>query len=542
MAPALNDTTASVQSAGNDLKRALKRRQVSMFAIACAMGTGLIIGSGTGLLRGGPGSLLIAYITTGTCVLFVMTALGEMATYIPMNKGFSGYASRYMHPALGFATGWNYFFKYLIATPVNLTACGMIIQFWRPDLNVAIWIATFGVLILLVNLSHVNVFGETEFYLSCIKVVTIVGLILVCFIISAGGSPSREVIGFSYWREPGAFAEYLLPGTLGRFLGWWACMYQAAFGFLGTEVVAMTFGEASNPRKTIPHAIKQTFFRIAGFYVLGVWALTMTVPYNSPALIGASKQSTSAAASPFVAAITIANIKVLPHIINGSLLVFALSAACTDIYCASRSIYGLARDGQAPAIFAKTLKSGVPIYSVLAASFGILLGFMNAAKSASVVFNYLVSLATLFALLNWICILLSYFNFRRGLKVQGVPIKTLPYVGYFQPYGARFSMFISLLVLIFAGYDAFIPYFKPDVFVLKYISLVIFAFNFCLWRFWKGAHHVKPQEMDLTTGYYDFSVGEEANIADLSEKADRLSTPETRVKDTIGEDVQTDAK
>lgn len=157
----------------NELKREFKPRQVFMFSIACAIGTGLVIGSGTALSRGGPGSLLIAYLMVGAAVFFVMTGLGEMAAFLPMNKGFGGYASRMVDPAFGyvvsstfvvcgsranmiessFATGWNYFFKYIIATPANLTAAGLVIRYWRPDLNVGIWVAVFGLVIIVINVS-----------------------------------------------------------------------------------------------------------------------------------------------------------------------------------------------------------------------------------------------------------------------------------------------------------------------------------------------------------------------------------------------------
>ncbi|KAK7579505.1 hypothetical protein V3481_015301 [Fusarium oxysporum f. sp. vasinfectum] len=150
---AVESQTQGESTQTNELKRDFKPHQVFMFSIACAIGTGLVIGTGTALSRGGPGSLLIAYLLIGCTVFFVMTALGEMATFLPMNKGFGGYATRMVDPAFGFATGWNYFFKYIMATPTNLTAAGLVIQYWRPDLNVAIWITVFGIAIVLVNVS-----------------------------------------------------------------------------------------------------------------------------------------------------------------------------------------------------------------------------------------------------------------------------------------------------------------------------------------------------------------------------------------------------
>ncbi|KAI8712746.1 AA-permease domain-containing protein [Fusarium sp. LHS14.1] len=496
----------TVQS--NDLKRDFKPHQVFMFSIACAIGTGLVIGSGSALSRGGPGSLLIAYMVIGLTVFFVMTALGEMATFLPMNKGFGGYATRMVDPAFGFATGWNYFLKYIIATPTNLTATGLILQYWRPDLNVAIWITVFGVLIITVNVLHVNSFGETEFWLGLCKVLIMTTLIISTLVVALGGGPNHDRSGFRYWQEPGAFAEYLAEGAKGGFLGWWACMVQACFAYTGTEVVGMTFGETPNPRKNVPRAVKQTFWRIAVFYILGILVLGMAVPYNSEKLIGATKQATSGAASPFVVSVSMAGVGVFPDFINGCLLVFTLSAASSDIYCSSRSLYGLAKDGQAPRLFAKARENGNPIYAVAAASVCIALGYMNASKSSSTVFGYFVSLVTVFAVLNWVAILITHIRFRQALKAQGIATSDLPYEGFMQPYGSYFALFISVLVIIFNGYDAFIPHFKVDVFILKYIGTIIFIGNVTWWKIVKKTTFWSVDTIDLATGRREFEERE----------------------------------
>ncbi|CAH0046286.1 unnamed protein product [Clonostachys solani] len=493
----------------NELRRDFKPRQVFMFSIACAIGTGLVIGSGTALSRGGPASLLISYLVIGTVVFFVMTALGEMAAFLPMNKGFGGYATRIVDPAFGFATGWNYFFKYIIATPTNLTAAGLVIRYWRPDLNVGIWIAVFGFVIICINIFHVNAFGETEFWLGTIKVIVMCILILTCLVSALGGGPNHHRTGFQYWKDPGAFASYLVKDSMtGRFLGWWACMCQACFAFTGTEVVGMTFGETPNPRKNIPRAVRQTFWRISVFYILGVVVLGMAVPYDNEQLIGATKQSTSAAASPFVVAATLAGIKVFPDFINASLLVFTLSAASSDIYCSSRSLYGLAKDGQAPRIFAKTMGNGNPIWAVAFSSSFFALAFLNVSKSSASVFQYFVSLVTIFAVLNWIAILVSHISFRRALKAQNIELDSLPYVGLLQPYGSYFAIFISVLVIIFNGYDAFIPHFQADTFVLKYLGSVLFLINITFWKLYKKTKRVKALEVDMVTGRREFEETE----------------------------------
>ncbi|RSL56828.1 hypothetical protein CEP53_006669 [Fusarium sp. AF-6] len=332
-----------------NLKRGFKMRHVNMFAIAGSIGTGLIIGSGQALAAGGP-------------------AFAEMAIFAPMNKGFSGYATRFVDPALGFATGWNYFFKYSVLLANNLTATGLINKYWREDINVGVWIAVSSVFVMALNFLPVEKFGETEFVMAIVKIIVLVGLILGRFIISMGGSPSGDRIGFRYWNDPGAFAPYLEEGSLGRFLGFWACIVQAAFMFMGCEVAGITYGEAKNPQRAIPRAVQQTIWRIAVFYIGGVIVLGMTVPYTNE-------------------------------------LLFCLA------------IRGCP---QAPAIFAKTNRHGVPVYAVLASSLFICLAFLNVSTSSSTVFGYFVSLSTVLGLINWVNIIATYFCFQRGIKAQVV--------------------------------------------------------------------------------------------------------------------------
>lgn len=178
--------------------------------------------------------------------------------------GFAPYATRFVDPALGFALGYTYWFKYIITTPNQLTAAALIISYWCPPerVNPGVWIAIFLVTIIGINVLGIRFFGEFEFWLSSIKVLVILGLIMLSIILAAGGGPNHEATGFRYWHKPGAFAEYLTGGSLGRFLAVWSSMVNAVFAFLGTELVGVTVGEAQNPRRNVPRAIKLTFWRI----------------------------------------------------------------------------------------------------------------------------------------------------------------------------------------------------------------------------------------------------------------------------------------
>lgn len=196
----------------------------------------------------------------------------------------------------------TYWDKYIITTPNQLTAAALIIQYWVPRerVNPGAFIAVFLVAIIVINYFGVGLFGEVEFWLSSIKVLIIVGLIILSLVLALGGGPDHDRTGFRYWKNPGAFKEYAGTGAWGKFLGVWSSMITVVFAYLGNELVGVTVGEAQNPRKVIPRAIKLTFFRILFFYVILVLFLGMIVPYNSPALIFANKQSSTNSASASV--------------------------------------------------------------------------------------------------------------------------------------------------------------------------------------------------------------------------------------------------
>jgi len=221
------------------------------------------------------------------------------------------------------------------------------------------------------------VYGEAEFWFSAVKVTTIVGLIILGIILMAGGGPNHDPIGFRYWRNPGPFnhvsingGDGIVEGSWGEFLAFWASLVQAAFSFIGTEIIATTLGEAQNPRRTVPRAIKRVFYRLLFFYVFGIFIISVLVPYNNPNLLNGSGNAT---ASPFVIAINNAGIKVLPSIVNAVILLSAWSAGNSDLYAASRTFYALALQGQAPRIFRRCTKRGLPVYClIITGAFGCL--------------------------------------------------------------------------------------------------------------------------------------------------------------------------
>lgn len=490
---------------GHQLHRALTARHITMIAIGGALGTGLIIGSGSALATAGPAAIFIAYALVGVIVYMVMCALGEMATWIPMADGFSGYASRFCDPALGFAVGWTYYLKYIVVTPNQLTAGALVIQYWVPreQVNPGVWITVILVVIVAVNLIGVRFFGEIEFWLSSVKIVTVVGLIILTLIIALGGGPDRDRRGFRYWKDPGAFKEYskdghTIEGAKGRFVAWASVLITAVFAYLGTELVGVTVGEAQNPRRNIPRAIRLTFYRIVIFYVVSIFLLGMCVPYNDQRLVFATKASTSASASPFVVAIENAGIRVLPQIINAAILLFILSASNSDLYIATRTLYGMAINGKAPYIFSRTNRMGVPYVALAASTLFCGLAYLNVGSNSATVFNYFVNVVSIAGLLTWISILVTHLFFMKALKAQGLDRqKDLVYRAPFQPYGSWFALIFCCLIAIIKNFTAFVFKFDKTQFVTGYIGIPFYLVLLFGYKFSQKTKRVRPHEADL---------------------------------------------
>ncbi|KAL5332903.1 amino acid permease/ SLC12A domain-containing protein [Aspergillus crustosus] len=506
----------------NELHRALKARHITMIAIGGAIGTGLIIGTGSALQRAGPGAILISYAFMGFIVYLVMCGLGEMATWLPRSSGFTGYAVRFCDPALGFALGYTYWFKYIIVTPNQLTAGALVIQYWLPAarVNPGVWITVFLVLIVCINYFGVGFFGEFEFWLSSFKVVVIIGLILLSFILMLGGGPDGDRKGFRYWKSPGAFNSYIEEGTdAGRFYAFWSTMVSATFAYLGTELVGVTVGEAQNPRKTIPRAIKLTFYRILFFYVISVLLVGTLVPYNSPLLEAANSATTSSAASPFVLAIELAGIPALPDILNACILIFVFSAANSDLYIATRTIYGLAKEGKAPKILTTTDRRGVPYVALGLCALIACISYMNVSNDSRTVFKYFVDLTTIFGLLSWISLLVTHICFVRARKAQNVPDHEIKYKAPFGVWGSYFALFWCIVVAFTKNFDVFTgDTFNYKTFITGYLGIPLYIILIFGYKLIIKPKRVLPHEADLYSDKDAIDREEEAFLAQQEAK------------------------
>jgi len=487
------------QASESGLRRQLKNRHIAMISIGGVIGTGLFLGTAGGLQNGGPVGLFLGYACIGSICYAVMVSLGEMIAYLPLPGGHITLAERFVDPAWSFTMGWNYWYCWTIILPAELSASAVLVNYWTDRVPNAAWISIFLVAVLVVNLFGAGAYGEAEFIFASLKVITIVGLIVLGIVLDLGGGPSHDRIGFRYWKHPGPFIQYAgIAGAKGRFLAFWGSLTSAAFSYIGTEVVAIAGGEAKNPRRNIPKAIQRVWIRIGLFYLLGVAVIGLLVPSTDP---GLNLKTSDAAKSPFVIAIQHAGIKGLPSVINAAILTSAMSAASSDVFSSSRAIYGLAATGNAPRIFMRVSRHGVPWVAVLfQAAFG-LLAYMSLKEGPGKVFGWFGNMTAIAGLMSWFGICVTYIQFYKGMKAQGMDRKKLPYVARFQPYTAYYGAFISLFICIMSGWNVFLKgNWATDVFVTNYLPLVLFPIFFAIARVWRRTKFVKPEDMDFQSG------------------------------------------
>lgn len=483
--------------------RGLKSRHIQFIALGGTIGTGLFLGVGRALATSGPLSILLGYSFTGIAIYAMMQCLGEMVTWLPLPGAIPQLATRYVDEALGFAVGWNQWYNSAMTLCVEISAASLVIGYWDHNPNHAsIYIAAIIVLIICLNIFAVSIYGEAEFCFASIKIVTIVGLILLAFILDVGGGPDHHRYGFQYWRNPGAMKEYIGTGDTGRFLGLFATLINAAFSYGGVEMVAVAAGEAENPRKNIPKAVRRVFWRILFFYVIGTLAIGVLVPYNDPNLLQAQESGAPGAAqSPWVIAIDRAGIKVLPHIINAVILTSASSSGNAFLYTGSRYLFAMAQIGQAPRFLLKCTKLGVPIYCVSITASIAFLTFMTVTSGSGNVFNWFANIVTIANLFTWCVICVASIRFYSALKAQGVDRNTLPFRAWGQPYIAWGGLFFFSIIIIFNGFAVFTRgNWSVTDFLIDYIGIPIFFGLYFFWKIIKRSKILRSSEVDLFTG------------------------------------------
>ncbi|KAF2014106.1 general amino acid permease-like protein AGP2 [Aaosphaeria arxii CBS 175.79] len=485
----------------DDLQRHLGNRQIQLIAIGGSIGTALFVSIGGALNKAGPLGMLLAY-TGYSCILaMINNCIAEMGTYMPITGGFIRLAGHWADEALGFAAGWNFFLYEALLIPFEITALNLVLTFWRDDIPVAAVCAACIVLYAACNILAVKVFGEAEFWLSGGKVVLIFMLFSFTFITMCGGNPKHDAYGFRYWRDPGPMAEYLSTGALGRWEGFLGALWAAGFCIVGPEYISMVSGEAKRPRVYIKNAFKTVYWRFCIFFITGALCVGIILPYNDPSLVKVLKGGEgggTAAASPYVIAMSNLAVPVLPHITNALLLTSIFSAGNTYTYCATRSLYSLSIEGRAPKFLRKCLKNGVPIYCFIIVMAFPFLSFLSVSDGSAKALTWITSLITAGGMLNYIGITLTYLAFYRATKAQNFDRNALPYTGWFQPYCAWIGLIWEIGMVCCYGYSVFLPgMWTVQDFFFSYTMVFLYPILYFGWKLLKRTKIVPAHQVDL---------------------------------------------
>ncbi|KIY65293.1 general amino acid permease AGP2 [Cylindrobasidium torrendii FP15055 ss-10] len=470
--------------------RTLKARHIQLIGIGGTIGTALFVQIGASLTKGGPASLFIAFTVWCTFVMAVSNCLSEMVTWIPISSPFVRFADRFVDPALGFAAGINFFVFEAAMIPYEIVAFTVVLQFWTDQIPVvgAIFFVLFFYSVL--NIFAVRFYGESEFWLALGKMLLAILVIVFTFFTMLGANPLHDRYGFRYWNpsniEGAPFAEFYTTGDTGRFLGFVACLVQASFTIAGPDYISMTAGEAENPRKVLPRSFNSVFYRLATFFILGSLCVGIVVPYNDENLLNAlSAAKPGAGSSPYVIAMQRMKIPVLPHIVNAGVLSAIFSAGNSYVYCASRTLFGLALEGKAPKFFTRCTRQGVPIYSVVFTLAIALLAFLQVSNNSAVVLQWFINLVTASQLLNFAFIAFTYLRFYYAMKAQGIDRSTLPHRSFWQPFCAYYSLIGCSVMALVGGYTVFLNgNWNIPNFLFSYMMIGVCPVLYVGWKLW----------------------------------------------------------
>ncbi|RDW57468.1 hypothetical protein BP6252_13806 [Coleophoma cylindrospora] len=493
-----------------DLARALTQRHIQMIALAGAIGTGLFLSLGGALQTGGPVGALLGYALIGAVVCAVQFALGEVSALFPVTGSFVRHAELLFDPALGFAVGWNVVYGAFLGVPSEISASLVLIQYWT-DKYAALWITIFIIVTFLVAIVFVGIYGEVEWFFAMLKICLIVGIIIMGLVIDLGGVKGQDRIGFRYWRNPGPFVAYLgIKGAWGKFLGFWAVMNNAVYSFSGVESLSVAAAETQNPRQNIPKACKRVFARVTIFYILSVLVVSMLVPSNDDAL---NEDSGNASSSPFVLAATRAGIKVVPSIINAVVLTSAWSASNQSLLTGTRILYGLALKKQAPQIFLRTTKYGIPWVCVVFQTAIATLAYMSLSSGALTVFYWFLDLTSAGVLVSWAVISFNHIRMHQALKKQGISRTELPWSHWWTIYTSWAALIACIVFLLTGGFSVFIRgNWDTATFISSYLDIPLVICAYLFWKFFKGTSILSLDEVPILAALEEIRNNPEPKI------------------------------
>ncbi|MCC7702668.1 amino acid permease [Janthinobacterium sp. GW460P] len=438
--------TAVGNTEPQELKRGLKSRHIQLIALGGAIGTGLFLGIAQTIKMAGP-SVLLGYGIAGVIAFLIMRQLGEMVVDEPVAGSFSYFADKYCGHLPGFLSGWNYWVLYVLVSMVELTAVGIYVQYWWPDVPTWVSALVFFCVINAISLLNVKAFGEMEFWFAIIKVVAIIGMIVFGAYLLASGDAGPQASVANLWQHGGFFPN-----------GWQGLVMAMAvimFSFGGLELVGITAAEADDPSTTIPRATNQAIYRILIFYIGALGILLSLYPWQNVVTGG----------SPFVLIFHALDSNLVATALNVVVLTAALSVYNSGVYCNTRMLFGLAKQGNAPRALLQLNRRGVPLaalgVSALATGACVVVNYLMPGKAFQVLMGLVVSAL----IINWAMISWIHLRFRAQKKAEG---KTT----LFQSLGYPFT---NYLCLVFLAGILVIMYLTPGLRISVYLIPVWLA-------------------------------------------------------------------
>ncbi|MED1794683.1 amino acid permease [Brevibacillus nitrificans] len=438
------------------LHRGLTTRQLAMIAIGGAIGTGLFLGSGMAIGFAGP-SVIVSYLIGAVIALLLMGCLAEMTIAHPTTGSFGAHAERYINPWAGFAVRYAYWFSLVCAIGTEVSAMSVYMKYWFPDVPGLVWIAIFSAVLIYVNATSVNLFGSVEYWFSMIKVAAII-LFIVFGAFVVFGSSNPEIGAQNFTNNGGFFPNGLW--------GMWIAIFISLFSYLSIEMIAVSAGEAKEPEKAVPMALKSAVVRLVLFYIITLALMLMVVPWKSA----------GGDASPFVKVFEIMNIPGAAGIMNFVVLTAALSAMNSQLYISTRMVFSLSRAGFAPAKLGELSKKGVPVKALALSTVGIAIASYINIVAPDKSFVVMISLSSFGAMFAWFMVFVTHLFFRRKWEAMGGRRLPVRMIGY--PYMTIFGAVLLAAVVLSTWFQ---PEFK-DTLTMGFPLLLLITIAYFIWK------------------------------------------------------------
>lgn len=429
--------------ANGGVRRALEVRHLVMIALGGVIGSGLFISSGYTITQAGPLGAVLAYLIGAAVAWMVMACMGELAAQYPHAGGFHIYAYKAISPAAGFATAWLYWLCWVAALGSELTASGLLLQRWFPDIPVWLWALILATVLFTINALTVRGFGETEFWFSLIKVLAVVALIIVGAAAMFGFNTDAPAPLFNNFQTPDGLFPTGGAGVLVTILA-------VFYAFSGTELIAIAAGEVKDPQRAIPAALRTTLIRLVIFFVGAITVIAALIPWETLQDISGSE---SVENSPFVIVFDQVGIPYAADIMAAIVIVALLSAGNSGLYACSRLLYSMATVGQLPAIFGSTSKRGVPLFAIGISILGGLAALLSSVISPGAVYLALVSIAGFAVVAVWIVIVVAQMRNRRQFLASGGKLEDLVFRTPLYPVLPLLALAACVISLIAVAFD-----------------------------------------------------------------------------------------